>query len=354
MSGQDPRKPEASHQGRRPVALAVLAGERGMALLLTLLLLAAMVPLTLLLHKRTAADQVAARAFAERQRLAAMAFGAVRLGQASLGLGGGADGADTLLAPWARLSGKDVAGLFGDAEIEVAIIDLTGRFPLNSLVDGGGSEVRPSARAEEARRVLLRLLASGDFAIAGEWEARQLVDALIDWLDQGERPEPAGAESSYYQGLDPPYGCRNGPLRSVEELLLVRGMSRELLFGTPTTRALADQVTIYGADARINLNTAPLSIIRALHPDLDGELLGRLDDYRRDPRRRDRLGDPGWYKNIGGWPADIVLYEDLLTTRSSYFQISATARQGVFARTASLEVERVGRSQLRLRWQKIQ
>jgi len=213
---------------------------------------------------------------------------------------------------------------------------------------------QPSDKARQAREILFRLLTGGDFAISGEREARQLVDALVDWLDADEQPSPGGAESGYYQGLVPPYGCRNGPARFLEELLLVRGMNRELFFGTGSTKALADHLTIHGSDGRINLNTAPLPLLRALHAGIDATLLGRLDAYRRDPSHRSQLGTTTWYKNIGGWPGDIVLYEDLLTTRSSFFQITATARQGVFEKTATVVSERVGGSQLRIRWQKIE
>lgn len=343
-----------AQDGRHP-GLTVLASQQGMALLVTLLLLAAMVVLTLHLHKRTMAEHLAARALAEQQQLRVTALGVVRVGQVILAQPGGAG--DSLLDPWARVSGDDLAQLFGEGVAELAIIDLSGRLQLNSLVDGdstGGKRSQPSEKARQAREILFRLLSGGDFATSGEWEARQLVDALVDWLDADEQPSPGGAESGYYQGLVPPYGCRNGPARSIEELLLVRGMSRELLFGTGSTKALADHLTIYGSDGRINLNTAPLSLLRALHGNIDATLLGRLDAYRRDPSHHSQLGTIAWYKNIGGWPRDIVLYEDLLSTRSNYFQITATARQGVFAKTATVVTERVGGSPLRIRWQKIE
>jgi competence ComEA-like helix-hairpin-helix protein len=44
-------------------------------------------------------------------------------------------------------------------------------------------------------------------------------------------PTGVGANEDYYMGLQPPYQPRHGPLQTVRELLLVRGVTRDLLFG---------------------------------------------------------------------------------------------------------------------------
>jgi len=58
-----------------------------------------------------------------------------------------------------------------------------------------------------------------------------LVDALIDWRDTDETAQPLGAESDYYSTLPNPYLAKNGPLETVEELLLVKGWTRPVLYG---------------------------------------------------------------------------------------------------------------------------
>jgi len=182
-----------------------------------------------------------------------------------------------------------------------------------------------------------------------------LADSIIDWVDIDDARFPYGAESSdYYMSLEEPYRARNGELDSLDELLLVRGMSRELFWGTPRSKALADHVTVHGSDGRINVNTAPLALLKSLHADVDAALVARLEAYRRDPRHRPLLADPAWYKNIGGWPDHIVLYEDLLTTRSAFFQVSALARHGAFEKSAAVVTEMVGRSEMRILWRKVE
>jgi DNA uptake protein ComE-like DNA-binding protein len=65
--------------------------------------------------------------------------------------------------------------------------------------------------------------------------------ALIDFLDPDDVPEPEGAEQEYYSALARPYTIRNGPLASLDELLLVRGFTAEILHGTPPTSASAPE-----------------------------------------------------------------------------------------------------------------
>lgn len=59
-----------------------------------------------------------------------------------------------------------------------------------------------------------------------------VADAILDWLDADETPRELGAESDYYAGLERPYSPRNGLPESIEELLLVKGVTRTLLFGS--------------------------------------------------------------------------------------------------------------------------
>lgn len=58
-----------------------------------------------------------------------------------------------------------------------------------------------------------------------------IADAMLDWMDADMQPRPAGAESDFYAGLDPPYSPRNGLPECLEELLLVKGVTRQLLWG---------------------------------------------------------------------------------------------------------------------------
>jgi type II secretory pathway component PulK len=60
--------------------------------------------------------------------------------------------------------------------------------------------------------------------------------SIVDWIDPDEEPNPGGAESEYYGTLNPPYQCKNAPLDTLDELLLVKGVTPALLYGTDTNR----------------------------------------------------------------------------------------------------------------------
>jgi len=64
----------------------------------------------------------------------------------------------------------------------------------------------------------------------------EIAAAIVDWRDSDSDLTAGGAESEYYLLLPDPYECKNAPLETVEELLLVMLMSRELLFGEDTNR----------------------------------------------------------------------------------------------------------------------
>ena len=64
----------------------------------------------------------------------------------------------------------------------------------------------------------------------------ELAAAIIDWRDTDSDITQGGAEDEYYLLLDEPYYCKNSALESVEEVLLIKGASKELLYGEDMNR----------------------------------------------------------------------------------------------------------------------
>jgi hypothetical protein len=98
---------------------------------------------------------------------------------------------------------------------------------------------------DESTRLNLNTLAVANQA--GEDAGRQILmglpgmteeiaDAILDWIDEDDEPRQYGAEVDYYASLEPGYAPKNGPLETVEELLLVRGVTPWLLFGPDANR----------------------------------------------------------------------------------------------------------------------
>lgn len=63
---------------------------------------------------------------------------------------------------------------------------------------------------------------------------QQIADAIQDWRNPAGSASPQGAESNYYQGVVPPlegYAAKNAPYETVEELMLIRDITTQLVHG---------------------------------------------------------------------------------------------------------------------------
>ncbi len=342
------------------VLSAPFRNQRGMAILITVMILSLLVVITLGYHKTTWHKYVASHNHKVNSQLKMIAGSAMQLGLAFLKYDGTSNTIDSFLDPWAAIKDEDFHDFFPTGSLHLEIIDLAGRLQINSLVRKKSGEGKQGISAKDRtpenqlEKILRRLLLSGSFAVSSELQAQQLVDALVDWLDADDQESDFGAENSYYRSLDPPYDCKNGPVEYIEELLLVKGMTSDLLFGTTTTKGLADYLTVFGDDGKININTTPRLILKSLDPLINDDLTDLLDGFRRDVHNAAQLSDPEWYKNIGGWPGDIVIYENMLTTKSTYFQINGAGRSDNLEKRMIAVVERVGRGQIKLLWRKVE
>ncbi len=171
-----------------------------------------------------------------------------------------------------------------------------------------------------------------------------IVDSILDWRDADSFHHVNGAEDDYYRSLPHPYRCKNGDFSSVDELLLVRGVTPQIFHG-----GLRDMVTVYqdeetaaGRDVRaevrvnlnsININAASPPMLRAL-PRMTEEALRAILRYRitqdfRSPTDLLVVVGPEVYAGISPY---------LTFTLSPYYTIKAVGtldgsrtRQGVQA-----------------------
>ena len=90
-----------------------------------------------------------------------------------------------------------------------------------------------------------------------------IIDSIQDWRDPNEEHRLNGAESDYYLALPVPYRSKNADFDSVDELLQVRGVTRELLYGRGGTPGLTEYLTVFGTGG-VNVNTASPVVLQAL------------------------------------------------------------------------------------------
>ena len=312
--------------------MLLINNHRGMALLLVLAVVSLLSVVIIQFNKSMRLSLTESVHYQDREMLRSMSESGIDIAAAVLHTDRQLGEYDTLLESWAILEAEPFKDMFNNGEMQVTITDLSGRFPINSLVSVAqegqnqqGAEVE-GPTPEQSKELLFRLLTSGAFAVEDDAQAREIVDSLVDWLDSDDEESPYGAESSYYQSLEKPYLPRNGKCIFTDELLLVKGVSKELLYGNDEKVGLSEYIDVFSEKNGININTAPLLLIQVLDDRISSEDSELLDEFRRDENSSEALQNKDWYRAVNGWPGDIVIDEKLLSISSDYFLVNAAAR----------------------------
>jgi general secretion pathway protein K len=175
--------------------------------------------------------------------------------------------------------------MFGDPESTEEEIEETDRkgelgrggFSYTLLDEDGKLNIN-TATPSQIKQVLL------DSGVELE-DVDEIVDSIIDWRDPNDLHMLNGAEEDYYQSLDNPYSSKDGPFDLIEELLLVRGMSKEILYGSKGEEeeetsydGIAQYFSVKKSD-RININTASNVVLEAVYgTEAASNILMRKDD----------------------------------------------------------------------------
>ncbi len=98
----------------------------------------------------------------------------------------------------------------------------------------------------------------------------EIADAILDWLDADDEPRPLGAEfADYYMNLQPAYKPANGPIESIEQLLLVRGVTPQMLFGYDENRnGMLDQAESTKMSMGLQAGQAPGALAPITDPNI--------------------------------------------------------------------------------------
>jgi general secretion pathway protein K len=131
---------------------------------------------------------------------------------------------------------------------KVSIMDESGKISINALTDSSGILLK---------NLLTRLEAKPE-------SIDTIVDSILDWKDADDLHRLNGAESDYYMSLPNPYHAKNADFSSPEELLLVKGMTEEILFGNGKTKGLMPFITVYSKHTGINLATASREVLLSI------------------------------------------------------------------------------------------
>jgi general secretion pathway protein K len=166
--------------------------------------------------------------------------------------------------------------------------------------------------------------------------ATQLAQAIMDWRDADSIPRPSGAERDAYIKAGMLALPTNTPFREVEDLRHVMGMTPNIY------AAVAPYLTTHGSGA-VNINTAPVPVLRAL-PGMTDATLNRILQLRSQGLRIENMADVFPAMRQGGRrlagqlasQAAIEQFAGRTTLVTSEVELTITARVGPQARPTKL------------------
>ena len=189
-------------------------------------------------------------------------------------------------------------------------------------------------------------------------------DAILDWIDSDESTRPGGAESDYYLGLTPSYNAKNAPIDNLDELQLVRGVTRDMYNGGSSSPSatpfpehqlgfghapgqapvyafgLKDVFTPYSS-GRINILTADDNVLQLI-PGLDTSAAQAIETARQSdpPLRTPRQ----LFAAAGIDPTVVGQMMNYITTQGSTYEVHAKVTIGQLSHTYTAVVFRTGGS----------
>jgi len=307
-----------------------ILNNRGIALITVILIIAILVAVVIELNRSSRADIYDAANVSDGIKLTYIAksgfYGAAAVLTTSK------NNYDTLRDDWAHMETISLQSttLFTDGYFIARIEDETGKIPLNKVVYENGYY-----------KMLLRLLEQPEFGL-DERIATDIADSIASCISSADNP----ADDAYYASLNPPYEPKNAPIDCIEELLMIKGITKEIYYGTKEKPSLAQYVTADSDDGAINVNTAPKMILRSLAEGISPELADKMDEYRTNAGND--LSGTKWFQNMAGVTIDPEL---LLTVNSTYFKIISTGQMSNMAKTISGIVKKSGNKSVQtIKW----
>jgi DNA uptake protein ComE-like DNA-binding protein len=201
---------------------------RAQAMIPVLFVMLILTALAVILSGMARREMHAGTGYSRDVQMQAAARGAILLAASQLAESttGGASPPSLTLPPDTDVNGWT---MLGDVWYKVEIIDTASRVNINT------------ASADALNR------------LPGFNSDPNIVAATIDWRDTDSNPSTSpnngqGAEADVYEALVPPYTCKNAPFDTIDELLLVRGMTPAILYGESN---LSTTTAVAGTDAAI-------------------------------------------------------------------------------------------------------
>jgi hypothetical protein len=268
----------------------------------------------------------------------------------------------------------------GPGVINVTITDMERKWDINLVANPRNPQ----------KEVLQKALT--EVGVTDAEQSSTIIDSILDWINPSESAGFSGAKSDYYLHLNPPYYCKNGIIDDLSELLLIKGITPDIYWGSNSTNHPVSAYQQHGSGAfdepamsqggagfrnsdqpqypvglvelfspmggKLNVNTASLKTLQLI-PGIDEATAAHILQQRQGPDGQDGTDDDAPFQSPGeinaanipglqgqsGQPDQpgqpLANYIDV---RSYVFQVSVDAEINDYKRTFYGIISRVGAS----------
>ncbi len=338
----------------------IINNKKGMALVVTLAIVAILVPAALQLNKFTGEPVMATLKEKDHFQAQQFAVAGIELARLILSDDASKNSIDSIQETWADpdilVQAVKEMGL-DKSNLTIKITDELSKIQVNALLKKFPGNEFNIDQVKIWERLLNARFSndnSNDDMVAQE-NLVSIINCVKDWLDSLDDDAASGisgAESDYYLGLEPSYVCSNAPFNHLDELLNVKGISKDLLnrddmenFNEDESElALKDIFTVYGLEqdnlesgwyrygGKININTAGVDTLKALLPMGMEDFAMDLVDFRMQQSEEGDVYinslDKGWYKKV----IDLSMeeqekFEHVISYSSNIFKVECTGKE---------------------------
>ena len=236
---------------------------------------------------------------------------------------------DSIQEPWAdpeKISAAIESLGIGTDVLKLTIIDELSKIQVNALIN----EFPGNTLNLDQVKIWEKLLNLEPFSIMIEdsGDPARIINPVKDWLDSNDDEMISGlsgAESDYYLDLDPPYECANESLDHISQISLIKGFSLDRVEKqsmeqlSESDENIGQKIewgnvfTVYGLSyeisgekyqfpGQININTAPVEIIKALLPEDRQYLAESIVEFREQKSENNEIFihplEKGWVEKV--------------------------------------------------------
>ena len=258
----------------------------------------------------------------------------------------------------------------GNGFITGSISDESGKVNLNTFIQDEEGKKKQGGKSESKATQMMNVVRSilENVPVKSEESPGEIAHAMMEW--KGDLFDDDPALESYYSNLDESYESKWDYFDDTSELMLIKGVNKDFYFqkkksgiekvpqglsdiqnndksknkkdSKKSFYSLEDVFTVYSDDPdnndfKVNINTAPREVIRALHSQIDESMVERIIERQRSSDPFKSVQEAGKDQSLNAVFEDekdgLKGIKNLIDVKSYFFKLVATGTSGNISKT---------------------